>query len=220
MHERAPGTVCATRCLQRKGRSLCDRTGTEAWRDSGQGTRVCCPLHPRGPPLPFSAVPATPGKQEQPCLAQQSQLITRKQQPNFSKSVCLPILCPTLSRTSKPCWKIPLRLSCFHSYAPLEPRAMLQPLRSICSTIMWGGQWFLPCPQPPALPCEQRDLAFPSTPARRSLSRQARQKSLCHLCLGKGKAQGTRWRGEQGTDLAGRLTSLLGEVARKAKGRR
>lgn len=177
----------------------------------------CIPVVPR-----FPSVRCQPRwvSRSSPALPSSHSSLPKSSSPISQSPSACPMLCPTLPRTSKPCWKIPLHLSCFHSYAPLEPRATLQPLRSICSTVMWGGQWFLPCPQPPALPCEQRDLAFPSTPARRSLSRQARQKSLCHLCLGKGKAQGTRWRGEQGTDLAGRLTSLLGEVARKAKGRR
>jgi len=113
---------------------------------------------------------------------------------------------PAPPRTSRPCRKSPPHPSCLHSHAPTPT---IYPSRGE------GSGFALPPATRSALRAEG-----PRSPGRRLPSRQLPQKSPRHPRLGKGKAQGTRWSDKQGTDLAARLRSLLGEAGSKAKGGR
>ena len=113
---------------------------------------------------------------------------------------------PAPPRTCRPCQKSPPHPSCLHSHAPTPT---IYPSRGE------GSGFALPPATRSALRAEG-----PRSPGRRLLSRQLPQKSPRHPRLGKGKAQGRRWSDKQGTDLAARLRSLLGEAGSKAKGGR
>lgn len=207
-----PRTVHATQCLQRKGWSWCDRTGTEARRDFG--AVLAREVGSAGLPIP--EVPCFPSEQCQPRrITGSSPALPSTVTAHYPRAAAQllkvytpahalpPLACLPLSRTSKPCWKSPLICPACTATLPSspEPRSNLPDLFAAPSC----GEGSSSClaPSHPLCPASRGTLLSQAHPAG----------GCCHVSCGR-KAHLIPALGRE------RLRECAGGVSRVAAGNR
>ena len=204
--------VCTILCLQRKGWSSRDRTGTEAQRDLGavlarEPGSVGSQPHPRGLLLLLGVVLAMPGDWEQPCLGRHSHSSLPKSSSPISQSLSAcpcsaPAACPRQGQAILAGKAPSIRPACTATlFSSPEPRSDLSNLFAAPSCGEGSGFCLAP--------------SYPLCPASRgtSLSRARQAGGCCHVSRGR-KAHVISALGRE------RLRERAGEASRAAAGNR